>query len=170
MTGGLELAKEFPTLRWDHLLYTGNTEVGRAIARAAAENLVPLTLELGGKSPVLVLDDARRRGRDRSDPRHEDGQERPDVHLARLRLVPRERMKSSWISAKIHYAEQLADYAAGEDCTGIVSERHLDRVIGLLDEARERAARSSNSAASEWTASAADAGLAGDRPRRAASD
>ena len=58
VTGGLELAKEFPTLRWDHLLYTGSTEVGRLIAKAAAENLVPLTLELGGKSPVVVLDDS----------------------------------------------------------------------------------------------------------------
>ena len=43
-------------MRWDHLLYTGNTEVGRMIAKAAAENLVPVTLELGGKSPVFVLE------------------------------------------------------------------------------------------------------------------
>ncbi len=57
VTGGLELAKVFPTLRWDHLLYTGNTEVGRLIAKAAAENLTPVTLELGGKSPVFVLKD-----------------------------------------------------------------------------------------------------------------
>ena len=86
VTGGLELAKEFPTLRWDHLLYTGNTEVGRLVAKAAAENLVPVTLELGGKSPVVVLDDSRRRERRRADPGDEDGQERADVHLARLRV------------------------------------------------------------------------------------
>ncbi|HEX5294208.1 MAG TPA: aldehyde dehydrogenase family protein [Streptosporangiaceae bacterium] len=43
--GGLTLAKEFPTLRWDHLLYTGSPAVGREVARAAAENLVPVTLE-----------------------------------------------------------------------------------------------------------------------------
>lgn len=40
--------------RWDHIFYTGNGVVGRVVARAAAENLTPITLELGGKSPVLV--------------------------------------------------------------------------------------------------------------------
>ncbi|MGW4298235.1 aldehyde dehydrogenase family protein [Streptomyces sp. NPDC004646] len=58
VTGGLELAREFPTLPWDHLLYTGNPEVGRLVARAAAENLVPTTLELGGKCPAIVHEDS----------------------------------------------------------------------------------------------------------------
>ena len=86
VTGGLELAKEFPTLRWDHLLYTGNTEVGRLIAKAAAENLTPVTLELGGKSPVVVLDDSV----DANAVAQILGtkQERADVHLARLRVRP----------------------------------------------------------------------------------
>ncbi|MEJ7584567.1 MAG: aldehyde dehydrogenase family protein [Acidimicrobiales bacterium] len=48
--GGLALAKEFPTLRWDHLLYTGSPAIGREIALAAAANLVPVTLELGGSA------------------------------------------------------------------------------------------------------------------------
>ncbi|MFJ6539718.1 aldehyde dehydrogenase family protein [Streptomyces sp. NPDC091385] len=58
VTGGLELAREFPTLPWDHMLYTGNPEVGRLVARAAAENLVPTTLELGGKCPAIVHEDS----------------------------------------------------------------------------------------------------------------
>jgi len=56
--GGLALAKEFPTLRWDHLLYTGSPAVGREIALAAAENLVPVTLELGGKCPAILAADS----------------------------------------------------------------------------------------------------------------
>ena len=56
--GGLDLAREFATLRWDHLLYTGSPRVGREVAKAAAENLVPTTLELGGKTPAILLDDA----------------------------------------------------------------------------------------------------------------
>ena len=51
--GGLRLAKEFPTVRWDHLLYTGSPAIGREIAVAAAQNLVPVTLELGGKCPAV---------------------------------------------------------------------------------------------------------------------
>ena len=53
--GDLELAKTFPTLRWDHLLYTGSPRIGREVAKAAAENLVPVTLELGGKCPRSSL-------------------------------------------------------------------------------------------------------------------
>jgi coniferyl-aldehyde dehydrogenase len=56
--GGLELARTFPTLRWDHLLYTGSPEIGRVVAKAAAENLVPVTLELGGKCPAVIAGDA----------------------------------------------------------------------------------------------------------------
>src|SRR6201996_5418806 len=56
--GGLDLAREFASVRWDHLLYTGSPRVGREVAKAAAENLVPTTLELGGKTPAILLGDA----------------------------------------------------------------------------------------------------------------
>ena len=56
--GGLTLAKVFPTLRWDHLLYTGSPAVGRQVALAAAQNLVPVTLELGGKCPAILTADS----------------------------------------------------------------------------------------------------------------
>ena len=56
--GEAEVAQAFSKLPFDHLLFTGSTNVGRAVARAAAENLTPITLELGGKSPVIVADDA----------------------------------------------------------------------------------------------------------------
>ena len=56
--GGLELAKAFTRVRWDHLLYTGSPEIGREIAKAAAEQLVPVTLELGGKCPAILADDS----------------------------------------------------------------------------------------------------------------
>jgi coniferyl-aldehyde dehydrogenase len=137
VTGGLELAKEFPTLRWDHLLYTGNTEVGRLIAKAAAENLTPVTLELGGKSPVVVLEDsvdANAVAQILGTKMVKNGQMCISPDYA---FVPRERIPEFVELAKAHYSDQLADYAASEDCTGIISERHLDRVNRLLDEARE---------------------------------
>src|SRR6059058_1746073 len=58
VVGGLELAKAFTRVRWDHLLYTGSPGIGREIAKAAAEQLVPVTLELGGKCPAIVTDDS----------------------------------------------------------------------------------------------------------------
>ncbi|HEC00807.1 MAG TPA: aldehyde dehydrogenase family protein, partial [Sphingomonadales bacterium] len=56
-TGGIEVAEEFIRQPFDHLFYTGSGTVGRIIMRAAAENLVPVTLELGGKSPTVILPD-----------------------------------------------------------------------------------------------------------------
>jgi acyl-CoA reductase-like NAD-dependent aldehyde dehydrogenase len=53
--GGPEVAADFAAQPWDHLAFTGGTETGRKVMRAAAENLVPLTLELGGKCPAVVL-------------------------------------------------------------------------------------------------------------------
>lgn len=53
--GDASVAADFAAQPWDHLVFTGGTGIGRAVMRAAAENLTPLTLELGGKCPVLVL-------------------------------------------------------------------------------------------------------------------
>jgi acyl-CoA reductase-like NAD-dependent aldehyde dehydrogenase len=53
--GGPEVAAAFAAAPWDHLVFTGGTETGRKVAAAAAANLTPLTLELGGKCPAVVL-------------------------------------------------------------------------------------------------------------------
>jgi coniferyl-aldehyde dehydrogenase len=57
ITGGVNVAQEFAALPFDHLLFTGSTAIGRQVMRAAAENLTPVTLELGGKSPAIVAPD-----------------------------------------------------------------------------------------------------------------
>jgi coniferyl-aldehyde dehydrogenase len=57
-TGGEDVARDFSELPFDHLFFTGSTAIGKRVMRAAAENLTPLTLELGGKSPVVINDDA----------------------------------------------------------------------------------------------------------------
>lgn len=54
INGDVEIAKEFTTLPFDHLLYTGSTQVGKLVMQAAAKNLTPVTLELGGKSPTII--------------------------------------------------------------------------------------------------------------------
>ena len=64
--GGAEVGADFASQPWDHLVFTGSTATGRKIMAAAAPNLTPLTLELGGKCPVLVLPgaDLKRAARD----------------------------------------------------------------------------------------------------------
>jgi coniferyl-aldehyde dehydrogenase len=57
INGGSDVAEEFSRLPFDHLIYTGSARVGKLVMKAAAENLTPVTLELGGKSPALVHPD-----------------------------------------------------------------------------------------------------------------
>lgn len=57
VTGGVDVATEFTKLPFDHLVFTGSTQVGKTVMRAAAENLTPVTLELGGKSPAIIHND-----------------------------------------------------------------------------------------------------------------
>src|SRR4051812_15746494 len=54
VTGGVEVSEAVSQLPLDHLVFTGSTRVGKMVMRAAAENLTPVTLELGGKSPAIV--------------------------------------------------------------------------------------------------------------------
>jgi len=58
ITGDVDVARAFSSLPFDHLLFTGSTRVGREVMRAAADNLTPVTLELGGKSPAIIAPDA----------------------------------------------------------------------------------------------------------------
>jgi len=57
VTGEAEIAAAFARLPFDHLLFTGSTPIGKRVMRAAAENLTPVTLELGGKSPAIIAGD-----------------------------------------------------------------------------------------------------------------
>ena len=77
--GGPEVAADFVRQPFDHLLFTGSTERGREVLRAAAEHLTPVTLELGGKCPAVVLPDADL-DRGGTGDRHRQGtQRRPDL-------------------------------------------------------------------------------------------
>ena len=141
VVGGLELAKEFPTLRWDHLMYTGSPGVGREIARAAAENLVPLTLELGGKCPAIMTPGSVSAAAVRNvvaTKLVKNGQVCISVDYA---LVPRADLESFVDLARRYVDEAMPGYASSEDATGIISQRHLERLQAMVDQAREAGAR-----------------------------
>ncbi len=136
--GGLELAQAFTRVRWDHLLYTGSPEVGRKIAMTAAEQLVPVTLELGGKCPAILTDDSIDAESVKQVPGTKalkNGQMCISVDYC---LVPRERMDDFARIAAEHVRENMPGLLASDDNTGIITPRHLERIEHLLEDARSR--------------------------------
>ena len=134
--GGVDLARAFARVRWDHLLYTGSTSVGREIAKAAAEQLVPVTLELGGKCPAILTSDAVNAETVKQvlgTKAIKNGQMCISVDYC---LVPRERLEDFAQLAADHVRESMPGYCESDSCTGIISTRHVDRIQGLLDEAQ----------------------------------
>jgi coniferyl-aldehyde dehydrogenase len=136
--GGLELAKAFTRVRWDHLLYTGSPEVGRQIAKAAAEHLVPVTLELGGKCPaILAADsiDAESVKQVLGTKALKNGQMCISVDYC---LVPRARLEDFAALAADHMRENMPDFCLSESNTGIITTHHLERIQRLVEDARAR--------------------------------
>jgi coniferyl-aldehyde dehydrogenase len=137
-TGGVGVA--FSQLPFDHLLFTGSGTTGRAVMAAAAQNLCPVTLELGGKSPAIVA---------------------PDFNLATAvqRILFVKCMNAGQICTTVDHAWVPADKVdefvrlaaaivprmykslASPDYTSIIDPKSFDRLLSALDEARERGAR-----------------------------
>ena len=139
-TGGVDVAQAFSGLDFDHLLFTGSTSVARHIMRAASENLVPVTLELGGKSPVLVNDDA---DIDAIVPRIALGKMMnagqtciaPDYVM-----MPKARI-NAFSEAMIRQAETMyPTFAGNEDYTSVIADAHYARLQELLDDAEAKGA------------------------------
>lgn len=138
VVGGLDLAKAFTQVRWDHLLYTGSPAIGREIAKAAAEQLVPVTLELGGKCPAILTEDsvdAESVKQVLATKTIKNGQMCISVDYC---LVPRAQLEDFARLAADRVQEAMAGYCTSPSCTGIISARHLERIEGLLEEARAR--------------------------------
>lgn len=135
VVGGLEFSQHFAKIPWDHLTYTGNTSVGRLIMQAAATNLTPVTLELGGKNPTVFLEDGVNEQQIKeflSFKFCKNGQicTSPDYVF-----VP-ENMLDQWLdTAKNVWQQAYPEYMGHPDVTGIINERHFDRLIGVLEEA-----------------------------------
>ncbi|MDX6684636.1 MAG: coniferyl-aldehyde dehydrogenase, partial [Baekduia sp.] len=138
VVGGLDLARAFSHVRWDHLLYTGSPAVGREIAKAAAEQLVPVTLELGGKCPAIVTGDsidAESVKQVLGTKAIKNGQMCITVDYC---LVPRERLEEFAGLAADHVRDEMPGFCTSESCTGMISSRHLDRIQTLIEDARAR--------------------------------
>ncbi|WP_269716333.1 coniferyl aldehyde dehydrogenase [Caulobacter sp. NIBR2454] len=141
ITGGPQIGEAFTHLPFDHILFTGATSIGRHVMRAAAENLVPVTLELGGKSPVILgrsADMATAAARVMNGKTLNAGQIclAPDYVLA-----PRDRLDAFVDEATKSVARMFPTIRDNPDYTALVSQRHYDRMQGYLDDARAKGAR-----------------------------
>jgi len=139
--GEAEVGQAFSRLPFDHLLFTGSTEVGKHVMRAAADNLTPLTLELGGKSPAIIsghipIEEAARRiafGKSLN-----SGQTciAPDYVL-----VPKAQQEA-FIKAYQQVIENFyPKMADNPDYSSIINERQLTRLQDVLAEAQNKGAR-----------------------------
>jgi acyl-CoA reductase-like NAD-dependent aldehyde dehydrogenase len=141
VNGDADIARAFTALPFDHLVFTGSTEVGRQVMRAAAANLTPVTLELGGKSPAIVgrgMPVAEAADRVLYGKCLNAGQTcvAPDYVL-----VPQERLEEFAAAAQATVARLYPRLRDNPDYTAIIDARHQERLRGYVDEARERGAR-----------------------------
>ena len=139
-TGGADVGAAFARLAFDHLLFTGATSVARHVLAAAADNLVPVTLELGGKSPVIVGRSA-------------------DLELTAKRLMLGKTLNAGQICLAPDYAlvpeERVAEFTQAArratetmyptlkdnpDYSSIINQRHYERLTGYLADARAKGA------------------------------
>lgn len=135
VTGGADVGREFSGLPFDHLLFTGSTEVGRKVMQAAVANLTPVTLELGGKSPALIAPDARL------------GQAVERILFGKCVnagqtciapdyvLLPREQQAPFIAEARSRFGKLYPDSSRQDDYAALHADPHAARMQTLLNEA-----------------------------------
>lgn len=141
VTGGPDVGAAFSKLPFDHMIFTGATSIAHHVMRAAADNLVPLTLELGGKSPVILGQSA-------------------DLEKAASRIMAGKTLNAGQICLAPDYAfvpqEKTHDFVGAaqaavgkmfaeglkdnDDYTSVINQRHYERLNSYLDDAREKGA------------------------------
>ena len=138
--GDAEVGAAFSGLAFDHLIFTGGTSIAKHVMKAASENLVPLTLELGGKSPVVVGKNAKIK---ETAQRVMQGKtmNAGQICLAPdYALVPEEKVEE-FVQASVEAtSEMYPEMKDNDDFTSIINQRHYDRIQGYLEDAKEKGA------------------------------
>ncbi|MEZ4339887.1 MAG: coniferyl aldehyde dehydrogenase [Sandaracinaceae bacterium] len=141
VTGGVQVGVDFSQLPFDHLVFTGSTHVGRLVMAAAAKNLVPVTLELGGKSPAIV---------------HESYPIEKAAETIALGkwfnagqtciapdyvLVPEGRLDALVDALQAAVRNNYPSLENNPDYTSVVNARHRERLEALIADAEDKGAR-----------------------------
>ncbi|QBM18933.1 coniferyl aldehyde dehydrogenase [Marinobacter sp. JH2] len=140
ITGEADVAADFSQRPFDHLLFTGSTSVGKLVMRAAAENLTPVTLELGGKSPAVVspdvpLSDAAQRIAFGKAINAGQTCVAPDYVLC-----PEDRVQAFVDEFRTQASTMYPSLRDNDDYTAIINERQYDRLQSYLEDARTKGA------------------------------
>lgn len=138
--GEADIAAQFSSLPFDHLLFTGSTAVARHVMRAAAANLTPVTLELGGKSPVVIAPDV-------------------DIETAVQRLIygkclnagqicvapdyilcPEEKVEAFIAAYKARFNKIYPEFSNNSDYGNVINQRQFSRLLSVLEDAKQKGA------------------------------
>ena len=137
-TGGPDLGEAFSSLPFDHLLFTGATSIAKHVMRAASENLVPVTLELGGKSPVII---SKKSNFEVSVNRVMAGK---TMNAGQICLapdyvfIPKDKKEEFISQSKKVVTEMYPSLKDNPDYTSVINQRHYDRLQGYVEEAKEK--------------------------------
>ncbi|QBF82249.1 coniferyl aldehyde dehydrogenase [Shewanella maritima] len=139
--GEADVAAEFSSLAFDHLMFTGSTAVGKHVMRAAADNLTPVTLELGGKSPAIIAPDM-------------------DIDTAVERLIygkclnagqicvspdyvfcPQHKVDEFISAYQARFQNMYPEFDTNDDYGNVINDRQHQRLQGLLEDAKAKGAQ-----------------------------
>lgn len=131
---------DFSKLAFDHLFFTGSPGVGRSVAKDAAENLTPVTLELGGKNPVVV------------DPEADIAEVAANIAASRMVnggqvcvcpdyvLVPRDEVESFTSAVLATWEKKFGAISGNPEYTATINDSNYERILGLIEDARAKGA------------------------------
>ena len=141
VTGGADISQRFAELPFDHLLFTGSSNIGAKVMQSASKNLVPVTLELGGKSPVIIGRSAKL---DLAGTRLTFGKLLNGGQLCLSPdyvVVPNE-LEEQLIARVVHEAQSMyPNITENEDYAGVINERHFARLQNYIDDAVAKGAK-----------------------------
>ena len=139
-TGDAEVGAAFSALPFDHLLFTGGTQIGKKVMKAASENLVPVTLELGGKSPVIVDEDANLSEVAKKVMRGKTMNAGQICLAPDYLMLPKGKGKEFAEASSDAIGEMFKDLKYNDDYTSVINERHYDRINELVSDAKDKGA------------------------------
>ena len=138
--GDAEVGAAFSGLAFDHLIFTGGTSIAKHVMKAASENLVPLTLELGGKSPVVIGKNAKVKDAAQRVMQGKTMNAGQICLAPDYALVPEDKV-DEFVKASVDVtSEMYPDMKDNDDFTSIINQRHFDRIQGYLEDAKEKGA------------------------------
>ena len=141
VTGGVELGQAFSSVPFDHLLFTGSTSIGQRVYMAAAKNLTPVTLELGGKSPAIIDESADIAAAALSIAQGKTFNAGQTCVAPDYVLAPRAKLDAAVAALEKSARELYPDIDKTNDYTAIISPRHFARLKALVAEAKDAGAK-----------------------------